>query len=88
MKFLPINIDRFSLTNAVNSEDTLYIMRRVPRGVEDDDARGRHQIHSQAARFRRNHKETRADIRRVVEGTDKLIKIIITNTINISGLYT
>lgn len=54
----PVDVHRFDLTEAINSEDTLDVVRGVPGGVKDDDPVGSHQIDAEWTSSRRYEKQT------------------------------
>ena len=56
-----IDVDGFVLTEPIDSEYGLYVMRRVPRRVEDDDAIGRLQVYAQTAGPRRDEEQPQSD---------------------------
>lgn len=54
----PVHKDGLVLSEPVDPEDTLNIVGGVPRGVEDDDPVGGHQVDPQRAGPCRNEEQT------------------------------
>lgn len=54
----PVHEDRLQLAKAVDPEDTLDVVGRVPGGVEDDDPVGGHQVDAQRAGAGGNEEQT------------------------------
>lgn len=54
----PVHKDRLGLAKAVDPEDTLNVIGRVPGGVKDDDPVGRHQVDAQRAGAGGNEEQT------------------------------
>ena len=55
------------MSNSVDSEDTLNIMRWIPGSIKNDHTRRRHQVNSQTSGFSRDDEQTRLSVRNVVE---------------------
>jgi len=51
----------------INTENTLHIVRRIPRRIENYDTIRCNQIDSQATSFSRNKKQSRTKIGGIVE---------------------
>ena len=47
----PVHVDWLHLSEPVHTEDGLDVVRRVPRGVEDNYTVGRHQVDAQRTSF-------------------------------------
>lgn len=53
-----VHVHSFSLSKAIDSEDGLYIMRRVPRHVKHNHSIGCHKIDPKATSLSRDEKQT------------------------------
>jgi hypothetical protein len=54
-----VNEDAFSLAKAIDAEERLDIVSRIPGRIKDDDAIGANKIRSNSASFCRNEKESK-----------------------------
>lgn len=66
----PVHKHRFVLPEAVHPENTLDVVRRVPRGIKDDYSIGSHEINSEGTRFSGYNKQA-------ASGTERSWKILI-----------
>lgn len=59
----PIDIAVLLLPEAVHSEDALYVVRRVPRRVQDDDAVRRRHVEAEGTGARRDQEQSAGEWR-------------------------
>ena len=56
-----VNEDAFSLAKAIDSEERLDIVSRIPGRIKDDDTIGAYKIRSNSTSFCRNEEESNSE---------------------------
>lgn len=76
LRYKAIDVHRFALADAIDSKESLRIIRRIPRGIEDDCAIRSDEIHAETSCFRGDEEQARPRVVFVIEELHVALAIV------------